>query len=151
VKLLLYWVLTLLGWLLSTWRNLQDRWRAWRSNSVPLASSLLVHSIRVGEHEAMDGPCSGALFSELTFGADLGLRIAAGERLEVEFENLSDQVLRFVGCAVLRHREGGRSVLPFRQCLIHPHGRFTATASPAVGGTLSKIMIPTLTIKVVGP
>lgn len=149
MKLLLYWVLTLLAWLLSTWRNLQDRWRAWRDNTVPLAQMLMVHSMSVAGSEVMKGPCSGALFTELVlgFGVELNFRLAAGEVFAIELENLSDEVLPFIGCVMLRHRDGGRSVLPFRRRLVQPRERFTVTAIPAVGGNVAQLMIPSMTAK----
>ena len=144
MKLLLYWVLTLLGWVLSAWRNLQDRWHAWRDDLVPLASRLTVHSMSVNGHEHMSGPCAGAAFSELALGVDFSIPLGAGEVLAIELESLSDEVLPFVGMVMLRHRDGGRSVLPFRRQLVQPRERFTVTAIPAVGGQVAQFIIPAM-------
>ena len=147
MKLLLYWVLTLLGWLLSTWRNLQDRWRAWRDNTVPLAPMLMVHSMSVGGAEVMKGPCSGALFTEVAFGPDLEIPIAANELFKIELESLADEALPFIGCLMLRHRGGERSVLPFQACLVEPRARFLVRARPILDGEISQLIIPTMTAK----
>lgn len=147
MKLLLYWVLTLLGWVLSTWRSLQDRWRAWRDNTVPLAPMLVVHSMSVGGAEVMKGPCSGALFTELAFGPDLGIPIAAGELFKIELESLADEVLPFIGCVVLGHRDGGRSVLPFQRHLAQPRERFAIRARPMLDGQIFQLIIPSMTAK----
>lgn len=147
MKLLLYWVLTLLGWLLSTWRNLQDRWRTWRDNTVPLAQMLMVHSMSVAGLPVMKGPCSGALFTELAFGLSLAIPIAAGELFKIELESLADETLPFLGCLVLLHRGGERSVLPFQARLVQPHERFVVMGTPMLGGQIHQLIIPSMTAK----